>query len=396
MAFDRVLRGELFDRVCSGASVAAASRALGVSKTTGKRWWREAGGMKLNMGAVGGVDQVVAVGAGGPGRRLSLAERHEISVGVALGWTCADIARGVGRHRSTITRELDRNSNDDGTYHPLMAHYRAASNAKRPKGFKLLNHPLEAEIIECLDWGWSPKLIADVIKIAFPDDKMLWVSHETIYKALYVQTRGTLRADLAKSLSTKRTARKSRGKESRVGKPYRDAYKIADRPDIKDREEFPGHWEGDLIMGSDSSAIGTLVERTTRFVILLHLPADHCADTVAEAMITAMNNLPGELVQSITWDRGTELAAYREIQVKLDAPVYFCDPHSPWQRGTNENTNRLLRHWFAKGSDLRAHTAADLRRVARLLNDRPRPTLDYQTPAQAFARLLNDDITQAA
>jgi hypothetical protein len=234
VAFDRVLRGALFDRVCAGASVAAASRALGVSKTTGKRWWREAGGMKLNSGAVGGLGDVVAVGEGGPGRRLSLLERHEISVGVVLGWTCAQIARAVHRHRSTITRELDRNSNDDRTYHPLMAHYRAASNAKRPKAFKLVDHPMEAEIAQCLDWGWSPKLIADVIKRVFVDDKLMWVSHETIYKALYVQTRGTLRADLAKSLSTKRTARKSRGKESRVGKPYRDAFTIADRPDIKD------------------------------------------------------------------------------------------------------------------------------------------------------------------
>lgn len=396
MAFDRVLRGKLFDLVCSGESVAAASRAVGVSKTTGKRWWREAGGMKLNVGAVGGVGAVVSVGEGGPGRRLSLHERHEISVGLVLEWSCAQIARAVGRHRSTITRELERNSNDDGTYHPLMAHCHAASKAKRPKGFKLVEHPLQARIVQQLDWGWSPKLIADVLKVDFPDDKVMWVSHETIYKALYVQTRGTLRADLAKSLSTKRTARKSRGKESRVGRPYRDAYKIADRPEMKDREDFPGHWEGDLIMGSDSSAIGTLVERSTRFTILLHLPADHQADTVADAMIVAMNQLPAELVQSITWDRGTELAAYRRIQVKLDAPVYFCDPHSPWQRGTNENTNRLLRHWFAKGSDLRAHTAADLRRVARLLNDRPRPTLDYQTPAQAFAKLLNDDTTQAA
>jgi IS30 family transposase len=396
VGFDRVLRGKLFDLVCSGASVAAASCAVGVSKTTGKRWWREAGGMKLNVGAVGGVDEVVSVGEGGPGRRLSLYERHEIGVGVVLGWSGAEIARSVGRHRSTITRELERNSNDDGTYHPLMAHHRAAINAKRPKGFKLIRHPRQAMIVQCLDWGWSPKLIADVLKLDFPDDKLMWVSHETIYKALYVQTRGTLRADLAKSLSTKRTARKPRTKDSRVGRPYWDAYTIADRPDIKEREQFPGHWEGDLIMGSDSSAIGTLVERSTRFVILLHLPADHRADTVADAMIAAMNKLPGELVQSITWDRGIELAAYRRIQMKLEAPVYFCDPHSPWQRGTNENTNRLLRHWFAKGSDLRAHTAADLRRVARLLNDRPRPTLDYQTPAQAFAQLLNDDTTQAA
>jgi IS30 family transposase len=396
VAFDRVVRGELFDRVCVGASVAAAARAVGVSKTTGKRWWAEAGGVKLNVGAVGGVDQMVSMGEGGRGHRLSLFERDKIMVGTILEWSCADIARAVYRHRSTIKRELERNSNDDGSYHALMAHCRAAVKAKRPKAFKLINHPLESEIVEALDAGWSPKLIADVLKIAFADDKLMWVSHETIYKALYVQTRGTLRADLSKALSTGRSARKPRTKEGRVGKPYREAFTIADRPaQVKDRQ-IPGHWEGDLIMGSGSSAIGTLVERATRFVILLHLPADHRADTVAEAMIAAMNQLPGELVKSITWDRGTELAAYRDIQIKLDAPVYFCDPHSPWQRGTNENTNRLLRHWFAKGTDLRAHTAADLRRVARLLNQRPRPTLDYQTPAQAFTKLIDADIDAAA
>lgn len=317
-------------------------------------------------------------------------------LGEVMGFSRAATGRVLGRDRSVISREIKRNSNPDGSYRATLAHWRASDNGKRPKAFKLWAHPEQANIEEALGDGWSPKLIADVLKIVYPDDKMMWVSHETIYKALYVQTRGTLRADLHKALSTQRSARKPRHREGKVGRPYRDAFTIADRPDIKDREQFPGHWEGDLIMGSDSSAIGTLVERSTRFTILLHLPADHQADTVAEAMIATMNKLPGELVQSITWDRGTELAAYRDIQMKLDVSVYFCDPHSPWQRGTNENTNRLLRHWFAKGSNLRAHTAADLRRVARLLNNRPRPTLDYQTPAQAFAQLLNDDIIQAA
>lgn len=396
MTIDRVRRGELVDLVCSGSSVAAASRALGVSKTTGKRWWAEAGGMELNAGAVGGLGEVVAAGVGGRGHRLSLAEREVIMLGEVMGFSRAATGRVLSRDRSVISREIKRNSNPDGSYRATIAHWRASGNSKRPKAFKLWSHPEQANIEEALDDGWSPKLIADVLKIAYPDDKMMWVSHETIYKALYVQTRGTLRADLYKALSTQRAARKPRDREGKVGRPYRDAYTIADRPKHVEKRKVPGHWEGDLIMGSDSSAIGTLVERSTRFTILLHLPADHRADTVARAMIAAMNELPKHLLKSITWDRGTELAAYRDIQLRLDVPVYFCDPHSPWQRGTNENTNRLLRHWFAKGSDLRVHNAAELDRVASLLNKRPRPTLKYQTPAQALAELINTDLATAA
>ncbi|PXW23529.1 UNVERIFIED_CONTAM: IS30 family transposase [Williamsia faeni] len=396
MAFDRVLRGQVFDQLCSGSSLAAAGRAVGVSKTTAKRWWVQAGGMDLNKGAVGGLGDMISVGIGGRGHRLSLAERETIMVGVILKVTPAATGRVLSRDRSVISRELARNSNLDGTYHALLAHWRAAGKAKRPKRFKLVDHPQHTMIEEALDCGWSPRLIADVLKILYPDDKLMWVSHETIYQALYVQTRGSLRADLHKTLSTRRAARKPRDRESKLGKPFRDAFTIADRPEHVEKRKVPGHWEGDLIMGSDSSAIGTLVERSTRFTILLHLPADHRAETVAEAMIAAMNKLPEHLLASITWDRGTELAGYRDIQLKLDLPVYFCDPHSPWQRGTNENTNRLLRHWFAKGSNLRAHTAADLQRVSRLLNDRPRPTLDYQTPAQALAKLIDTDIITAA
>ena len=217
------------------------------------------------------------------------------------------------------------------------------------------------------------------------------VSAETIYQALYVQTRGRLRADLHKQLSLKRSQRKPRGGRGRGGTPYAEAFTIKQRPaEVADRA-VPGHWEGDLILGTgNASAVGTLVERSTRFTILLHLPGRHDAESVAEAMIREMTKLPEHLRRSITWDRGSELAEYRRIQLALTAPVYFCDPHSPWQRGTNENTNRLLRFWLEKGSDLSQHSAADLAKIAATLNARPRPTLDLQTPAQALDKLLTN------
>lgn len=214
------------------------------------------------------------------------------------------------------------------------------------------------------------------------------VSHETIYQALYVQTRGSLRKDLAENLSLKRKQRIPHTADRLKSSPYKEAFKISERPaEVQDRA-VPGHWEGDLIIGSDGTAIGTLVERSTRFTILLHLPGDHTAETVAAAMIREMANLPEHLRRSITWDRGTELAGYAKIQTALETTLYFCDPHSPWQRGTNENTNRLLRFWFEKGSDLSAHTPEDLNRIAAKLNRRPRPTLNLDTPANRLNQLL--------
>jgi IS30 family transposase len=241
-----------------------------------------------------------------------------------------------------------------------------------------------------MDDGWSPKLIAQMLARDHPDDRLLRVSHETIYKCLYVQTRGSLRADLHKCLSTRRTARKQRGRLDNRRGAYSsgEEFRISDRPaEVADRA-VPGHWEGDLIVGPHNSAIGTLVERSTRFTMLLHLPGNHTADTVATAMIDAMRELPEHLCRSITWDRGSEMAQWRRIHLQLAAPVYFCNPHSPWQRGSNENTNRLLRFWFDKGSDLSGHTKADLKRIQDTLNRRPRPTLNLDTPAQRLAALL--------
>jgi IS30 family transposase len=214
-----------------------------------------------------------------------------------------------------------------------MAHARAARNARRPKAFKLVDHPLCAAIEGWMDDGWSPKLIAEMLARDHPDDKLAKVSHETIYRCLYVQTRGTLRADLHKRLSTKRAGRKPRARTDNRRGAYSsgEEFKISDRPpEVADRA-VPGHWEGDLIVGPTNTAIGTLVERATRFVLLLHLPGDHTAETVATAMIQTMGELPEQLRRSITWDRGSEMANWRDIHLQLGTPVYFCNPHSPWQ-----------------------------------------------------------------
>lgn len=343
---------------------------------------------------IGGRGGVAAAGnrflPGGSGNRLNEMERVEIMRLRDAGASQAQIARRIGRHRSTICRELARNSSPDGDYHALLAHTRAAGQARRPKMFKLKDNPLCADIEAWMDQGWSPKLIADLLARDHPDDRLNRVSHETIYRCLYVQTRGSLRADLHQRLSTKRSARKPRGRSTRRGVySSGEEFKIIDRPAEAADRAVPGHWEGDLILGPGNSAIGTLVERSTRFTMLLHLPVDHSAETVATTMIEAMAELPEDLRRSITWDRGSEMANWRQIHLQLNTPVYFCNPHSPWQRGTNENTNRLLRFWFEKGTNLSGHTKADLKRVQDLLNRRPRPTLNLDTPADRLAALLN-------
>jgi transposase, IS30 family len=386
-------RTRFFDAVVSGMPMATAAALIGAQRGTGRIWWRQSAGMTMKLGPYGGLTVVPTADARWVGRGLTAVDRGRIQAGLDAGQTHAAIARSIGRHRSVVGREIARNQGPDGSYYGSVAHAQAFARTRRPKEFKLLANPgLCRRIEQWMDQGWSPRLIALVLAEEFGGDHTRRVSHETIYQALYVQARGNLRADLAQQLSLKRRRRVSSTSTRRWGghSPYAHAFKISDRPaEVQDRA-VPGHWEGDLIVGGKSgSAIGTLVERSTRFTMLLHLPGQHGSEEVAAAMIATMRELPQHLRRSITWDRGVELARYERIQLALDTKLYFCDPHSPWQRGTNENTNRLLRHWFAKGSDLSVHTAADLRAVQDSLNKRPRPTLQLQTPAQAMTRLLN-------
>lgn len=385
------VKREFFNLVCGGMTTTDASVAVGVSRRTGWFWWRHAGGMKLRKGG-SGLGGLANAGdlerRGGRGHRLSFAERYEIDRGLRIGQSYAEIARRLGRDRSVIWREVQRNRLPDGDYHALMANARAAEKARRPKAFRLANPRLCTMVTSWMQDGWSPKLISQVLARDFADDKLMQMSHETLYQSLYVQTRGQLRADLHKHLSTKRAARKPRVQTGRRGK-FSEVITISQRPPEAADRAVPGHWEGDLILGArNASAIGTLVERSTRFTILLHLPLDHTADTVAAAMVEAMSELPDHLRRSIAWDRGSEMAGWQNISLQLRMPIYFCDPHSPWQRGTNENTNRLLRHWFEKGSDLSSYTPDDLKTIAAKLNSRPRPTLDLHTPAQRMAALI--------
>jgi IS30 family transposase len=407
-------RAEFFELVCAGLSVQAAAAWAGVSVTAGRGWWSRSGLVdpRIQFGRYGGLPGSAPArvpGEGGPDepprarRPLSSEDRAAIAVGLMCQASHAQIGRMIGRHRSVIGREIKRNSGPDGSYWGAVAHRAAHERRRRPKGFKLRRDPGLCRRIEAwMDQGWSPGLISRVLRaeavaagLAPRAVKMACVSHETIYRALYVQTRGGLRQDLHRCLSTGRGDRKRHGGPGgpagtpRANSPYREAFRISERPaEVTDRA-VPGHWEGDLVMGTPGTpAVGTLVERSTRFVMLLHLPGRHDADSVAEAMITQMGRLPEHLRRSLTWDRGTEMARYERVQVELAMPVYFCDPHKPWQRGTNENTNRLLRHWLTKGTDLGRFTADDLNKIAASLNARPRPTLNMRTPAQALDQLL--------
>ena len=400
-------RLEFLGLVCGGASLVAAGAAVGVARGTGRAWWRASAPMELvvQKGRCGGLagtgPAVVSVygpderpGQASPQRRaLTAWDRAAIAVGLRCGCSYAAIGAMIERNKSVICREVARNRGPDGTYWAPVAHRAAHERRRRAKRFKLSQNPGLCRQIEAwMDDGWSPGLIAQVLRHDHPHAIMHRVSHETIYRALYVQTRGGLRADLSQKLSLKRRERKARGSTDGRGKSlYREAFTIRDRPAEAADRAVPGHWEGDLIMGAgNTSAVGTLVERSTRFTILLHLPDRHDAESVAAAMIAQMSRLPEHLRRSLTWDRGSELAEYARIQLELTMPVYFCDPHSPWQRGSNENTNRLLRFWLEKGTDLSQHTAADLDRIAATLNARPRPTLNLQTPAQALEALLSN------
>ena len=323
----------------------------------------------------------------GPGR-LSLEEREEIGRGLVLGESFSAIAAWLGRSVSTISREVEANGGRRH-YRCVRAHVRAYERARRPKAAKLDYPPLCELVTEWLIEFWSPDEIAQQLRREFPDDPMMWVSHETIYQSLFVQGRGELRRELHRSLRTGRARRRPHGRAQ--GGSITNKVMISERPAEAEDRAVAGHWEGDLILGAQGrSAVGTLVERSTRYVMLLHLGEGRAADKVAEAMARAITELPERLWRSITWDQGSEMARHERFRVDTGVQIYFCDPHSPWQRGSNENTNGLLRQYMPKGTDLSLHSSEDLQRIADSLNNRPRKTLGYMKPSEKLAEVLAD------
>ena len=319
--------------------------------------------------------------------RLSMRDREEVRAGLERQESLTAIAKTLNRSVSSVSREVAANGGRTH-YEAWRAHERAYEQARRPKPTRLSHKPLAAKVIDGLEKWWSPEEIVTCLRTEFPHDPMMRVSHETIYKTLYVQGRGELRRELHRCLRSGRAQRKPRGRMEQRGK-ISNMIMISQRPpEIEDRA-IPGHWEGDLIIGKDgASAVGTLVERSTRFVLLLHLPDGRGADMVSTAMRQAVRGLPLMMRRSITWDQGKELSGHERFTVDTGIQVYFCDPHSPWQRGSNENTNGLLRQYMPKGTDLSIHSAADLKRYAASLNDRPRKTLGYMKPSEKLAEFL--------
>jgi transposase, IS30 family len=321
--------------------------------------------------------------------RLSLTQREEILIGLGRDETYQGIAARIGRATSTISREVAKNGGRLA-YRASWAHRCAGRLAKRPKATKLeANEALWLVVERWLKNLWSPQEIAQRLRHEYPDDPMMWVSHETIYQSLYVQGRGELRAELTRCLRTGRAQRRPRGARSALRRPIPEMVMISERPaEVADRA-VPGHWEGDLIMGTNNrSAVGTLVERSTRYVLLLHLPNGKRAEDVRHAMEAAIATLPAKLARSITWDQGTEMFQHREFTIATGIPVYFCDPHAPWQRGSNENTNGLLRQFMPKGTDLSVYTRADLDEFERMINGRPRQTLGWLKPCEKLEELI--------
>jgi IS30 family transposase len=427
-------RRRFWAAIALGRQSEAAALEVGVSQAVGARWFREAGGMPPKILAPS--SKLLSE------RYLSFAEREEIALLRAQGCGVRETARRLGRDASTISRELRRNAATRcGTleYRATTAQWHAERAARRPKPAKLaVNATLRAYVQDRLAgevagpgggavrgpavpwkgrrhgprphrrWGkaWSPEQIARRLRLDFPGDETMRISHEAIYQALYVQGRGALRRELTACLRTGRALRVPRARSRGRGKSHvTPEILISQRPAEAADRAVPGHWEGDLILGLGSSAIGTLVERTTRFTLLLHLPrmpghgegdrvkngpalAGHGAEAVCGAITRTIRTLPQQLRRSLTWDQGAELSQHAQLRIDTGVQVYFCDPHSPWQRGTNENTNGLLRQYFPKGTDLSAHSAKALAAVAATLNSRPRKTLEWRTPAEAFDELL--------
>ena len=382
----RRIRNERQERfwelVTSGWSSSQACEAVGVDRRQGYRWRRDSFSRRPPA-----APRVVSA------RYLSLEERLQIADLHLAGASTRAIAAQLGRAPSTISRELRRNGPVAGRarYAPYAAHKRAGLRARRPKPFKLEDARLALAVQEKLCLKWSPAQISAHLAGAHGDEAAMRVSHETIYQALFVQGRGQLRTELHRHLRTGRAWRRPQGFSAATTAKISGMVSISERPAEAADRAVPGHWEGDLILGQHCrSAIGTLVERQTRFCLLIHLPDGHGAQTVRDRLVAAIQTLPEQLRRSLTWDQGSELAQHRAITLATDMAIYFCDPHSPWQRGSNENTNGLLRQYFPKGTDLSVHNAEHLESVAAEINGRPRKTLGFITPAAAMQRLLSD------
>jgi IS30 family transposase len=396
----RDIRRRFWLLVRDGAGREDAARQLGYNGCQGLRWFVQAGGVVPAY-----------VTAKSSGRYLSFAEREDIFAGVERGDSIRLIARRLGRAPSTVLRELRRNMWHQlyrsrsrmrphpwgrdrirpWNYRPSLAQRRADFLARRPKPAKLATHLALRELVQAkLRERLSPRQIAVELRAEFPANPEMWVSHEAIYQSIYVQGRGALRRELAVHLRTGRALRKPRRKANERRGRIPDMVNISQRPaEVEDRA-VPGHWEGDLLMGKNGrSAIGTLVERSTRFVLLLHLPHGHSPLQVQDAIVASTQKLPQFVRKSLTWDQGKEMSNHLQIKVVTGLQVYFCDPASPWQRGSNENTNGLLRQYFPKSTDLSQHDAAYLDFVAAQMNRRPRQTLGWMRPAEALGRLLS-------
>ena len=323
--------------------------------------------------------------------RLGLEDRIEIRLGLERSESYRRIGVRIGGAASTVCREVNRNGGKEA-YKPAEAHHQAQLRTPRPKPTKLASNPeLCSRVIADLESLWSPQQIARRLKTEFPNNELMRVSHETIYKTIYVQGRGSLRKELAACLRTGRAQRRPQGRTKRQAS-IPDMIMISERPPEVEDRAVPGHWEGDLIIGKNNkSAIGTLVERATRYVMLLHLPDGKNAEAVRTAMTETVKTLPNHLWKSITWDQRTEMAQHHQFSIDTGIDIYFCDPHSPWQRGSNENTNGLLRQYFPKGTDLSLHGPQKLVEVAQSLNNRPRQTLDWKKPAEVLAELITGE-----
>ena len=369
-------KSEIWDRFEAGESQRSISRRLGRSPSS------------IRTHLLGSAFRRPVPGPEWSSLRLSLTEREEISRGLAIGESMRCIASGLGRAPSTVSREVAANGGRH-RYRALTAHRMSRHRARRPKPAKLASNPQLREVVEekLEDW-WSPRQISEWLTEAYPDNQEMRVSHETVYQSLFIQGRGALRKELWRCLRSGRATRRPQGRPASTKGRIRDMVMISERPaEVEDRA-VPGHWEGDLIIGKNQTAIGTLVERWSRYVMLFPLPDGKTAEAVRIALTETVQRLPEHLWQSLTWDQGKEMAQHAQFTIDTGVQVYFCDPKSPWQRGSNENTNGLLRQYFPKGTDMSNLSQADLDKAAHSLNGRPRQTLDWKTPSDKLAETL--------